>query len=83
MNSKMKLKKIAEEKNDYENSKINKQRAMWYCLLLQKIEGYLSLGNKACMKIYRVPNVRLARVPMTENTKPELPCKEIKDVLAL
>lgn len=26
--------KIAEEKNDYDNSKINKQRAMWYCLLL-------------------------------------------------
>ena len=34
MNSKMKLKKIAEEKNDYDNSKINKQRAMRYCLLL-------------------------------------------------
>ena len=34
MNSKMKLKKIAEEKNDYDNSKINKQRAMWYRLLL-------------------------------------------------
>lgn len=26
MNSKMKLKKIAEEKNDYDNSKINKER---------------------------------------------------------